>query len=235
MNVRNERSKQKRRGKKINPYLAPLATLLTQDICLRGYFGQTKVLGKSHLPSSGPLILAPVHRARWDSILLSYFTGRRATGRDCRFMVTHNEMTGIQGWFLNQLGCFPIDQDRPSLTSLRLVIDLLADHEQLVMFPEGRISRVDHSIKLYTGIARLALMAQRVGIPVQIVPVGIGYSHPFPLPHDQAAICFGPPISLSSKGNDAVTEINANLIDSLHSAELAARLAVGRPYQKDLT
>ena len=50
-------------------------------------------------------------------------------------------MRGLQGWFLQRLGCFPVDQGRPSMTTLRLAIDLLADGQQVVMFPEGRIQR----------------------------------------------------------------------------------------------
>nr|YP_002049449.1 hypothetical protein PCC_0828 [Paulinella chromatophora]ACB43239.1 hypothetical protein PCC_0828 [Paulinella chromatophora] len=215
----------------INPYLAPLAMYLTQDIFLRGYFHETKILGSENLPHEGPLILAPVHRTRWDALLLPYASGRRITGRDCRFMVTHNEMKGIQGWFLQQFGCFSVDQSQPSLSSLRLAIDLLASHEQLVMFPEGRICRVDKPMKIYNGPIRLALIANRLGIPVRIVPIGIGYAHPFPLPQDKVVICFRAPITITAKGPEIVKKLNRELITEMHSAELLARQEVGRPLQ----
>nr|AUG32686.1 hypothetical protein PLO_710 [Paulinella longichromatophora] len=221
-----------RLNSQINPYLAPIAILLIQDLLLRRYFDEPQILGKDHLPSSGATILAPVHRARWDSLLLSYYAGRRVTGRDCRFMVTQNQMRGIQGWFLSQLGCFSINQSRPSLTSIRSAIDLLYAHEQLVMFPEGRICRIDKSIKIYNGVTRLALRAHRGGVPVKIVPIGISYSHPFPLPHDKVAICFGTPINVTNKGYNDIDRLNNELIASLHCAELVARLAIGRPCSK---
>jgi len=98
----------------------------SQDIALRLFFRGVQVLGREHLPLSGPLLLAPTHRARWDALLLPHAAGRRITGRDCRFMVTVDEMRGLQGWFLHRLGCFPVNQARPSMASLRYAVDLLA-------------------------------------------------------------------------------------------------------------
>ena len=113
----------------------------TQDLALPGYFWKRLVLGGEHLPMKGPVLLAPTHRARWDALMLPMAAGRRISGRDCRFMVTRTEMTGLQGWFLHRLGCFAVDQDKPSLTTLRFALDLLASDQQLVVFPEGRINR----------------------------------------------------------------------------------------------
>jgi 1-acyl-sn-glycerol-3-phosphate acyltransferase len=110
----------------ISPWLAPLAILLTEDVALPAFFSGVTVLGRDQLPLQGPVLLAPTHRARWDALLLPYAAGRRVSGRDCRFMVTLDEMVGVQGWFLHRLGCFPVDQGRPTMASLRLAIDLLS-------------------------------------------------------------------------------------------------------------
>ena len=82
----------------INPWLAPVAMVLTQDVALKGFFGGgLRVLGRENLPHEGPVLLAPTHRSRWDALMLPYAAGRRVSGRDCRFMVTSDEMTGLQG------------------------------------------------------------------------------------------------------------------------------------------
>ncbi|HJO78364.1 MAG TPA: lysophospholipid acyltransferase family protein, partial [Prochlorococcaceae cyanobacterium Fu_MAG_134] len=128
-------------GLAIDPFLAPLAMVTTQDIVLRQYFRERIVLGQENLPMKGPVLLAPTHRSRWDALMLPLAAGRRVTGRDCRFMVTLDEMKGLQGWFLHRLGCFPVNQSKPSLTSLRYAIDLMADGQQVVVFPEGKINR----------------------------------------------------------------------------------------------
>ena len=87
--------------------------------------------------------------------MLTMAAGRRITNRDCRYMVTLSEMKGLQGWFLNRLGCFPIDQGRPSLTTLRYAVDLLISSQQLVVFPEGKINRFGEPVKLKKGLIRL--------------------------------------------------------------------------------
>ena len=175
------------------------------------------------------MLLAPTHRARWDALMLPMAAGRRISGRDCRFMVTTTEMSGLQGWFLKRLGCFPVDQKRPSMTSLRLAIDLLAAGQQVVMFPEGRIHRRDEEIQLHLGLVRLAQLAQRRGVSVPVIPVGLGYSQAPPRPFSRAAICFGEPMHPLEGGRDAELRFNQNLATAMHAAEQAARTAVGRP------
>ena len=200
----------------------------TQDIVLRHYFRERIVLGQDNLPKQGPVLLAPTHRSRWDALMLPMAAGRRVTGRDCRFMVTLDEMKGLQGWFLHRLGCFPVDQVKPSLTSLRYAIDLMADGQQVVVFPEGKINRSEEPIELYQGLARLAQLAQNQNIDVQIVPVGLGYSEVIPKACGRASICFAEPMKIVGTGREAVKSFNAELSKQMHAAEQAALHAVGR-------
>ena len=214
----------------IDRFWAPMAMFATQDLALRLQFRERLVLNPEHLPHEGPVLLAPTHRARWDALMLPMAAGRRVSGRDCRFMVTTTEMQGLQGWFLQRLGCFPVDQGRPSMTTLRLAIDLLADGQQLVMFPEGRIHRTDQEIQLRPGLARLAQLAQSRGVSVPVVPVGLGYSQAPPRPFSRAALCFGAALTVPPKGDrDATRQFTKELADAMHAAEQAARAAVGRP------
>ena len=48
----------------IDPFWAPLAMLVTQDLALPLQFRERIVLNPEHLPMSGPVLLAPTHRAR---------------------------------------------------------------------------------------------------------------------------------------------------------------------------
>lgn len=203
--------------------------LFTQDLALPAFFNGVTVLGRDHLPTEGPVLLAPTHRARWDALLLPYAAGRRVTGRDCRFMVTIDEMAGLQGWFLHRLGCFPVNQGRPTMASLRLAIDLLSQRQQLVVFPEGRIQREDGPIHLHQGLARLAQLAEGQGVSVTVVPVGIGYSQAMPQPGGQAALCFGPPLHPAGEGRESARAFTHELAAAMRSAEQAARAAAGRP------
>ncbi|HEY9812864.1 MAG TPA: 1-acyl-sn-glycerol-3-phosphate acyltransferase, partial [Candidatus Sericytochromatia bacterium] len=67
------------------------------------YFSRIEVTGQENLPTEGAVILAPTHRARWDAFVVPYATGPYVTGRDLRFMVSANEMEGLQGWFVQRL------------------------------------------------------------------------------------------------------------------------------------
>ncbi|MEX0588762.1 MAG: lysophospholipid acyltransferase family protein [Cyanobium sp.] len=211
----------------ISPWLSPLAMVVSQDLALRLFFGRLQVLGREHLPSNGPVLLAPTHRARWDALLLPHAAGRRVTGRDCRFMVTVDEMRGLQGWFLHRLGCFPVSQGRPSLASLRYAVDLLAASQQLVVFPEGRIVREEGPLRLHQGLARLALLAAGRGVSVPVVPVGIAYDHRLPRWRDGAALCFGPPLSLEGQGREAAIAFTDHLAAAMAQAEAKAHGALG--------
>ena len=214
----------------INPWLAPVAMVLTQDVALRGFFWRgVRVLGAEHLPHSGPVLLAPTHRSRWDALMLPHAAGRRITGRDCRFMVSSDEMTGLQGWFLHRLGCFPVNPRKPGAASLRLAVDLLQAAQQLVVFPEGRIQQKDEPLRLMSGLTRLAALAEGQGVVVPVVPVGIAYSHARPRLGDRAALCFGPALRLQGPGREQVQSLQVELARRLHSVEVAARAAVGRP------
>ena len=217
----------------INPWLAPVAMVLTQDVALSGFFRRgVTVLGSEHLPPSGPVLLAPTHRSRWDALMLPRAAGRRVSGRDCRFMVSSDEMVGLQGWFLHRLGCFPVNPRKPAAASLRLAVELLQAGQQLVVFPEGRIAQDDGPLRLMPGLARLAALAQGQGVNVPVVPVGIAYSRPRPAFGDSAALCFAPPLHLQGEGRAAAAALNAQLLAGLEQAEANARNAVGRPLHR---
>jgi 1-acyl-sn-glycerol-3-phosphate acyltransferase len=217
----------------IEPWLAPVAMVLTQDVALRGFFrGGVRVLGREHLLRTGPLLLAPTHRSRWDALLLPHAAGRRVTRRDCRFMVSSDEMEGLQGWFLHRLGCFPVNPRKPAAASLRFAVDLLQAGQQLVVFPEGRIQQDDAPLRLMPGLPRLAALAEGQGVQVPVLPVGIAYSHARPRFGDRAALCFGAPLRLQGPGREAAATLKADLETSLQAVERLAREAVGRPLQR---
>ncbi len=200
----------------------------TQDIVLNNFFQRKIVIGSENLPLKGSVVLAPTHRSRWDALMLTMAAGRRITSRDCRYMVTRSEMKGLQGWFLNRLGCFPIDQGRPSFTSLRYAVDLLVAHQQLVVFPEGKINRIGEPIKLKKGLIRLAQLASNKGLEIKIVPVGLAYSEIIPKFCGSASICFSKPIVISKDFKQSTSDFNFSLSRSMRSAEQLALHAVDR-------
>ena len=212
----------------VDPFWSRLAMVATQDIALNSFFRRRIVIGRENLPLEGSVVLAPTHRSRWDALMLTMAAGRRITNRDCRYMVTRSEMKGLQGWFLNRLGCFPIDQGRPSLISLRYAVDLLISRQQLVVFPEGKINRLGEPVKLKKGLIRLAQLASNKGVEIKIVPVGLAYSEVIPKFCGSSSICFSKPIIISKDFDQSTNDFNIALSKSMRSAEQSALLAVGR-------
>lgn len=161
-----------------SPWLTPLVYFLGQRLVMPGYFGSITASGLDNVPTEGPVILAPTHRARWDSIILPMLVGRPLTGRDLRYMVTADEVTGIQGWLIRRLGGFPVNVREPSIASLRHGIDLLEQESMLVIFPEGGIFKDGQVHRLKPGLARLAVQAESIhqSLGVKVLPISLRYS-----------------------------------------------------------
>ena len=115
------------------------------------------ISGREHLPSSGPYIIAPVHRSNIDSPLASFVTRRRARfmGKDSLWKIRSI------GKLFTLLGGFPVTRGAAVLDA----------GEPLVMFPEGTRQSGSVLQPLFEGPAYVAL---KRGVP--IVPVGIGGS-----------------------------------------------------------
>lgn len=193
---------------KVSPWLISLLHPLARYVVLPTYFGSIWVTGQENLPKTGPVILAPTHRSRWDPILMSHLAGRLVTGRDLHFMTTATEMKGIQGWFVRRLGGFPVDLSRPGIGSLRHGMELLTEGQMVTIFPEGGIFHQDTVPRIKPGLARLALNAESTqpGLNVQIVPVSIHYSTLKAKLGCDVRVNIGAPISVRSYRQDSVKQ-----------------------------
>lgn len=179
-------------------WLPPILYPLGRRVVLPFYFRHLKVTGQENIPRTGPVILAPTHRSRWDALLIPYAAGRTVTGRDLRFMVTEDEMKGIQGWFIRRMGGFPVNTKHPGVASFRHSLELLVQGEALVIFPEGDIYRDFQPLK--PGMARIALQAEasKPGMGLTILPINIHYSSPIPHWRCDATVTIGTPIKVAN-------------------------------------
>lgn len=184
---------------RFSPWLLSLAYPLGRFGVFPAYFGHIEVTGQENLPSTGPVILAPTHRSRWDAFMVPFAAGYHITHRHLRFMVSANEVTGVQGWFIRRMGGFPINTQRPAIASLRHGVELLEKGETLVIFPEGNIFREPHVQPLKPGLARLAVQAE-MGHPnlgVQVVPMHIHYDQPLVPWRCKAQVHIGAPLAVA--------------------------------------
>ena len=216
-------------GNEINPILGLIAMFITQDIVMKIFFKEKKIIKNNFsIPFDSSIILAPTHRSRWDGLILTMAMGRRVTKKDCRFMVTKSEMKGIQGWFLKRLGCFSINQLYPSLSILRYAVNLIVKKRQLVVFPEGKINKYGDKIPLKEGLFRLARLATKKTNFITIIPIGIAYSEITPKFRSKVSLCFGEPFIINGNINLTIDEFNKLLLDRMTDAENEALKIVGR-------
>ena len=202
---------------------------VTQDIILRIFFKETKIIKSSlSISNNSSVILAPTHRSRWDGLILTMAMGRRVTKKDCRFMVTNSEMKGIQGWVLKRLGCFSINQISPSFSVLRYAVNLIVEKRQLVVFPEGRINKYGKKIALKEGLFRLARLATKKKSTITIIPIGIAYSEVPPKFRSKVSLCFGEPLIINKHISLSIGEFNEKLYKKMTTAENEALKYVGR-------
>jgi len=205
---------------RFSPWLLPWVYPLGRHVVLPAYFGQIRVSGREHLPTEGPVILAPTHRSRWDALIVPYAAGRDITGRDLRFMVSADEVKGLQGWFIRRLGGFPINPKRPAIGSLRHGVELLENRETLVIFPEGGIFRDREMHPLKPGLARIALQAEssQPGLGVNVVPISIRYSDLLPKWGSDVDVQIGKPLQVKNYDLTHTKASAKQLTDDLEQA-----------------
>ncbi|ERN41399.1 1-acyl-sn-glycerol-3-phosphate acyltransferase [Rubidibacter lacunae KORDI 51-2] len=207
---------------RVSPWLSAISYPLIRRFLFPLYFGKIVVSGAENIPRSGPLIVAPTHRSRWDALIVPCALGRPVTGRDFCFMVSANEMDGLQGWFIRRLGGFPVDPKHPSLQSVRHSVELLSRGRALVIFPEGNIFRDGNVRSLKPGPGRIALQAQthqtEKGESVKIVPVGLSYSQAYPTWGCDVRVAVGKPLDTLDYSQGSTKHNAPHLMADLEAA-----------------
>jgi 1-acyl-sn-glycerol-3-phosphate acyltransferase len=169
---------------------------------LRAVF-RPRLVGRHHIPRTGPVILASNHLSFLDPVILPLVIRRRIA-----FLAASNYFAGrgFAAWarkrFLLATGMIPIDRSggAASEASLRAGLAVLSRGAVLGIYPEGSRSRDGKLHRGRTGIARLVLEA---GVPV--VPVAmIGTDEVLPAGRSsliprirRIGITFGAPIDFS--------------------------------------
>ena len=126
-----------------------------------------KVVGREHVPGTGPVILAPVHRSFADFGFAAFCSDRKL------FFMTKDEMWKHRwlGKLLLTVGAFPVHRESADREALQRAEEVLRKGQVLVLFPEGTRREGPVIENLMEGAA---FLSARTGAP--IVPVGIGGS-----------------------------------------------------------
>jgi 1-acyl-sn-glycerol-3-phosphate acyltransferase len=121
-------------------------------------------IGREHLPSSGPLLLASNHRSFLDPFVIGTLVRRPV------YYMAKRELfeKRWQAWALNALGAFPVDRGAGDGDAMATARAILERGDCVVVFPEGTRVRPGPLGDPRRGIGRLAL---ETGAPVAPVAV----------------------------------------------------------------
>ena len=222
------KSKEQSLNSRISPWLANLLYPLGSNFVLPLFFDKIQVTGQDNIPEDGSVIVAPTHRSRWDALIVPYAVGKLVTGRDLRFMVSSNEVKGLQGWFIRRMGGFPVDTQRPGMETLCHTVDLLREEEMIVIFPEGGIFRQPKVQNLKRGVALISLQVQseHPANKVKVLPVSVRYSQTYPSWGTKVYVDIGSPLDVKDyvtkslrQGSQKLTQELFQRLKDLHETE----------------
>jgi 1-acyl-sn-glycerol-3-phosphate acyltransferase len=148
--------------KGVNPVIYRIVRALFLPFFLV-YFRLQRI-GREHLPSSGPLLLASNHRSFLDPFVIGSLVRRPV------YYMAKRELfeKRWQAWILNALGAFPVDRGAGDGAAMRAAREILERGDCVVLFPEGTRIRRGPLHSPHRGVGRLAL---ETGAPVAPVAV----------------------------------------------------------------
>lgn len=129
------------------------------------FLARTDCQGRENVPAAGPCIITANHIHNFDIIFFGRYT-RRYPHFMAKQELYRNPMFG---WYIRQLGSFPVNRGESDKWALRQAGRVLADGQILFMFPEGtRSGRQAQLRRGKVGAVKLALQHQ-----VPLVPAAI--------------------------------------------------------------
>ncbi len=123
-------------------------------------------IGREHIPSEGPVILASNHRSFFDPFVIGTMTRRPVYYVAKKELFTYNRFLT---WLLNSLGAFPVDRGAGDQESIETAKVILGRGEIVLMFPEGTRTRPGALGKPKRGVGRLALESGAPVVPIAII------------------------------------------------------------------
>jgi len=147
----------------VNPLLYWLARVLLIPFFMI-YFRLSR-LGREHIPSSGPVLLASNHRSFLDPFVIGALTRRPV------YYMAKRELFNRrwQAWLLNSLGAFPVDRGNGDEDAMATARTILQRGDCVVIFPEGTRVRPGPLGHPHRGIGRLALQTGARVVPIAVM------------------------------------------------------------------
>ena len=128
------------------------------------YFRMARI-GREHIPSEGPVIIAANHRSFLDPFVIGTMARRPL------YYVAKQELfrKRWQAWVLNALGAFPVRRGAGDEDTIETAKAILGRGDIVLIFPEGTRIRPGALGKPKRGVGRLALETGAPVVPVAVI------------------------------------------------------------------
>jgi glycerol-3-phosphate dehydrogenase (NAD(P)+) len=147
----------------VNPWIYwPVRLVLVPFFRL--YF-RLQGVGREHIPTSGPVLLAANHRSFLDPFVIGALTTRPI------YYVAKRELfqPRWRAWLLNSLGAFPIDRGASDEQAIATAREILRRGDCVLIFPEGTRVRPGPLGAPRRGVGRLALETDAAVVPIAVL------------------------------------------------------------------
>ncbi len=151
------------RSRGVNFVFYAIARAILQPFFLV-YFRMQRI-GREHIPTSGPLIIASNHRSFLDPFVIGMML-RRPAYFVAKTELFHNRFVA---WLLSSLGAFPLERGRGDSDAMTTARSILERGDVVVIFPEGTRTRPGALGAPKRGVGRLALETGAPIVPIALI------------------------------------------------------------------
>lgn len=182
------------------------------------YF-RTTAKGLENIPRTGPAIIASNHASYLDPFLVAALIPRQAN------FMARNDLWNkrILAWWIPRLHGFPIRRTILDREAIQTALDILAQEQILILYPEGTRTMTGKLLPVLPGIGILAYRSKAPVIPAYIVGsfAVMSRNEKFPKPK-KVTVYNGAPISLQAELNapeqkETYQKIAAKIMDGIRA------------------
>ena len=126
-------------------------------------FFRYQVVGSEKLVQDGPVLIASNHESFLDPPLVGI-----AYNKSVYYLARKTLFKGPTKWLYPRWNAIPVDQEAPDMSSLKKIIKMLKNGNQVVVFPEGARTLTGRLQPGEAGVGLIAAKSRAVIQPVRI-------------------------------------------------------------------